>query len=127
MPLSLAPADPKFSSRRIRTLVFGAVLLVAAIAGANTLVLVQSYENTLHEVQDDLLRQSLTLSELVDHTFQSADLVLADVAEKVKSNDSFDDSLPQLTTEQFFSFLKEEQLQLPQIDTIGLLDSRVSD
>ena len=124
MPLSLAPADPKFSSRRIRTLVFGAVLLVAAIAGANTLVLVQSYENTLHEVQDDLLRQSLTLSELVDHTFQSADLVLADVAEKVKSNDSFDDSLPQLTTEQFFSFLKEEQLQLPQIDTIGLLDSR---
>ncbi len=123
MPRDLAPADPKFSSRRLRLLIVGAALLIATIAGANVLVLVQSHENTLHEVQEALLRQSLTLSELVDHTFQSADLVLADVAQKVKRSVSTGDGLLQLSTEQFYSLLQEEKSQLPQIEGLGILDS----
>ena len=123
MAAASAHADSKFSSRRLRTLIVGAALLIATIAAANVLVLVQSHENTLHEVQEALLRQSLTLSELVDHTFQSADLVLADVAQKVRRSVSTGGDLLPLTTQQFHSLLKEEKSQLPQIDALGLLDS----
>jgi len=123
VPVSLAPVEPKFSSRRLRTLIVGAALLIAVVAGANTFILVQSRENTLHEVQDGLLRQSLTLSELVDRTFQSADLVLADVAEKARSIGPPEGGLRRLATQPFYSFLKEEKSQLPQINTLGFLNS----
>ena len=116
--------ESNFVSRRLRVLVIGAALFIATVVTANVLALVQSHESALNEVQESLLRQSLTLSELVDRTFQSADLVLANVVQKVKSNASSSDGRPQLATQQqFYSFLKDEKSQLPQIDTIGFLDS----
>lgn len=117
------PIDLKFSSNRLRTLIIGIALLIVTVIAANLFVLAQSYHNTLLEVQDDLLRQSLTLSELVDRTFQSADLVLADVAQKVQNDASTDEKLLHVTKEDFYSFLKEEKAQLPQIDTLGVLNS----
>ncbi len=96
------------------------MLIAAIIAAANALVLAQMHRSTLEEVQDDLLRQSLTLSELVEHTFRSADLVLANVAEKVKLNAASGD-LDQLTSEEFHVFLVDKKSELPQIDALAVL------
>lgn len=116
-------AETKFWPRRLSGLIAGTALAVAAIAGANVLVLAQSYRSTLHEVQDDLLRQSRTLSELVDHTFASADLVLANVAEKMRSEASKSGDLHSLTTKDFHAYLRKEKSGLPQIETLGVLDA----
>lgn len=120
---AFASSDTKYSPRRLRKLIAGTALVIAAIAGANFLVLAQSHQSMLYEVQDNLLRQSLTLSEVVDHTFQSADLVLANVADKTRRMAAADGSLHALTTQEFYSYLKVEKAELPQIDTLGVLDS----
>ena len=74
------------------------MLAVAAIAAANILVIAQCYRSTLHEVQNNLLRQSMTLSELVNRSFQSVDLVLANVEDKVRREASTDGGMRRLTT-----------------------------
>ena len=81
-------SDRKFSPHRLRWLIVGTVAAVVTIAAANALVLAQMHESTLLDTQEDLLRQSLTLSELVEHTFRSADLVLANVVEKARNEAS---------------------------------------
>ena len=78
-------SDRKFSPHRLRWLIVGTAIVIATIAAANAFVLAQMHESTLLDTEEDLQRQSLTLSELVDHTFQSADLVLANVAEKMRA------------------------------------------
>jgi hypothetical protein len=70
-------SDKMLWPRRIHALTVGTVLTIVAIAGVNAFILDQLHHNTFNDVQIDLLRQSLTLSELVDRTFQSVDLVLA--------------------------------------------------
>ncbi len=116
-------ADTSFMSIRLRRLVIGTALVVAAIIAANAVVLVQLRQSALNEAQADLLRQSLTLSELVDRTFQSVDLVLASIAEKLRTDASADDKLPTLTGQDFHLFLQEKMSGLPQIETLGILDA----
>ena len=119
----MIPREIKYSPRRLRKLIAGTALAVTAIAGANILILAQSYQSTLHEVQDSLLRQSMTLAELVDHSFQTADLVLANVGDKVRREAAADGDLRGVTTQEFYSFLKAEKSELPQIDGLSVLDS----
>jgi diguanylate cyclase (GGDEF)-like protein/PAS domain S-box-containing protein len=123
VPATIVPPETKYSPRRLRKLVVGTALAIVAIAGANILVLAQSYQSTLHEVENGLLRQSKTLSELVDRSFQSADLVLANVADKVRREAAEDGDLHRLTTQEFYSYLKAEKSELPQIDTLAVLDA----
>jgi diguanylate cyclase (GGDEF)-like protein/PAS domain S-box-containing protein len=118
----LFSSDRKFSPQRLRWLIVGTAIIVAAIAAANALVLGQMHESTLRGTQDDLLRQSLTLSEMVEHTFQSADLVLANVAEKMRSEVEASGDLRGVASQEFHAFIAEKKSELPQIDTIAALD-----
>jgi diguanylate cyclase (GGDEF)-like protein/PAS domain S-box-containing protein len=76
----------------------------------------------LREAQANLLRQSLTLSELVERTVQSVDLVLAGTIEKVRLTAPTGD-LNEVRSRDFFVLLQEKKSELPQIDTLGLLDA----
>jgi diguanylate cyclase (GGDEF)-like protein/PAS domain S-box-containing protein len=116
-------ADKKSLSHRLRWLAVGTALAIAAIAGANTLILTQLHHGTLREVQDNLLRQSLGLSELVERTLQATDLMLTSVAERASALAAADDGMQQLEGEAFHTFLHEKMSGLPQIHVLGLLDA----
>jgi PAS domain S-box-containing protein len=113
----------KLSSQRLRTLVTCTALVIAAMVGANAFVLVQLHQNTLREVQNDLLRQSVDLSELVERTLQSVDLVLGSVAEKAAALTPTEDDKQALTAKDFQIFLKEKLSGLPQIHALGIVDA----
>ena len=117
-------AERKFSSHRLRWLIVGTIAAVVTITAANALVLAQMHQSTLRDTQEDLLRQSLTLSELVEHTFRSADLVLANVVEKARTEAAPDGDLSRLSSQDFYSFLAEKKSELPPIDTLAVLDRR---
>jgi diguanylate cyclase (GGDEF)-like protein/PAS domain S-box-containing protein len=117
-------SERKFSSHRLRWLIVGTVAAVVTITAANALVLAQMHQSTLRDTQEDLLRQSLTLSELVEYTFRSADLVLANVVEKARTEAAPDGDLSRLSSQDFYSFLAEKKSELPPIDTLAVLDRR---
>jgi len=121
--MQLQSADKKSSPTRLRRLIIGTALIIGVIIGANAAVLVQLRQSTLHEVQANLLRQSLTLSELVERTVQSVDLVLTSVAEKIRLEISTDGDLRQLTNQDYHLFLKEKISGVPQIETLAILDA----
>jgi diguanylate cyclase (GGDEF)-like protein/PAS domain S-box-containing protein len=113
----------KLSSQRLRTLVTCTALVIAAIVGANAFVLALLHQSTLRDVQNDLLRQSVDLSELVERTLQSVDLVLGSVAEKASALAPTEDDKLALTGEDFHVFLKEKLSGLPQIHALGIIDA----
>ena len=116
-------ADKKSLSHRLRWLAVGTALAIAAIVGANALILAQLHHSTLREVQNNLLRQSLDLSELVERTLQATDLMLTSVAERASALASAEDGTQQLESEAFHILLKEKMSGLPQIHVLGLLDA----
>src|SRR3984893_17558905 len=116
-------ADNKSLSHRLRWLAVGTALAIAAIVGANALILVQLRHSTLREVQDNLLRQSLGLSELVERTLQATDLMLTSVAERAGALASAEDGTQQLESEAFHILLKEKMSGLPQVHALGFLDA----
>ncbi len=118
----LLSSDRKFSPHRLRWLIVGTAIVIATIVAANAFVLAQMHESTLLDTEEDLQRQSLTLSELVDHTFQSTDLVLTNVAEKMRAEVAATGDLRGVTSREFHDFIAEKKSELPQIDTIGALD-----
>src|SRR5262245_29299139 len=118
------PESPTCRSRRFARLVVGTVAVIAVIIGANATILSHLHESTLRETQTSLLRQSLTLSELVERIVQSVDLVLASAADKVRAGAAGDGDLRALRERDFFLFLRDEKSELPQIDTLGLVDAQ---
>jgi diguanylate cyclase (GGDEF)-like protein/PAS domain S-box-containing protein len=124
------PANPQPQSarkerspHRLRGLIIGTALIVGAIVGANAVVLHELHQGTLREAQTSLLRQSLTLSEIVERTLESADLVLASMVEKVRVAGATDRNLHQLAGQDFHAFLQQEKSELPQIETLGIIDA----
>jgi diguanylate cyclase (GGDEF)-like protein/PAS domain S-box-containing protein len=120
MPL---PADKKILPHRLRWLALGTALAIAAIVGANAIILAQLHRSTLREVQNNLLRQSLDLSELVERTLQATDLTLISVAERASVLASGTDGAQQLESEEFHDLLKEKMSGLPQSHVIGILNA----
>src|SRR5580700_3702218 len=98
-------ADKRPLSHRLRWLAVGTALAIAAIVGANALILAQLHHTTLRQVQNNLLLQSLDLSELAS--------ALA----------SAEDGTQQLESEDFHILLKEKMSGLPQIHALGFLDA----
>ena len=96
---------------------------MAAIIGADALALTLFHQKTLGDTQTNLLRQSLTLSELAERTFQSVDLVLESVAERIQP-EVLGGDLSELSNREHYVFLKEKMSGLPQIDALGILDAR---
>ena len=116
-------ADKKTLSHRLRWLAVSTALAIAAIVGANVLILVQLRHSTLREVQDNLLRQSLGLSELVERTLQATDLMLTSVSERAGALASAEDGTQRLESEAFHTLLKEKMSGLPQVHALGYLDA----
>jgi diguanylate cyclase (GGDEF)-like protein/PAS domain S-box-containing protein len=108
---------------RFRWLIGGAFLIIAGIIGANGMLLMRMHQDTLDDVQTDLLRQSLSLSELVNRTVQGVDLVLASVSERIDRDASGGQQLKQFATQDNINFLKEKASEVNQIDTLGILDA----
>jgi diguanylate cyclase (GGDEF)-like protein/PAS domain S-box-containing protein len=118
-----APSSKELMRRRRRSLYVAAGVIIGAIIGADTLALTLFHQKTLDDAQTNLLRQSLTLSELVERTFQSVDLVLESVTEKIQPEVS-DGDIGQLSDRDHHVFLKEKMSGLPQIDALGVLDAK---
>jgi diguanylate cyclase (GGDEF)-like protein/PAS domain S-box-containing protein len=121
--LSSRSADTKSTPHRLRSLIVGTAVAIAAVVGANAIILLQLHQSTLRQVQNDLLRQSLDLSELIERTFQATDLMLISVAERAGALAVTQDGARQLEGETFFTLLKEKMSGLPQIHALGLLDA----
>jgi len=115
-------ANSKHSPRRLHWLIAGTALLVAAIAGANALILAQLHRSTLREVQDNLLRQSLDLSELTQRALQAADLVLISIADKVSTIAAAPQDTKALESRDVHDLLAEKISGLPQLHTLAILD-----
>ena len=113
----------KLSPNRFRSLFVGTALTIGCIVGANAIILTQLHQNALRDVQANLLRQSLTLSELTERTYQSVDLVLASVADEIRLTASNSEDVKKLESRDFYIFLNEKMSGLPQIDTLGFIDS----
>jgi diguanylate cyclase (GGDEF)-like protein/PAS domain S-box-containing protein len=116
-------ADKKISPRRLHWLIAGTALVITAIVGANALILAQLHQTTLRGVQNNLLRQSLDLSELVERTLQATDLMLISVVERVSVLASTVDGVHQLESHDFNTLLKEKMSGLPQIHVVAILDA----
>src|ERR1700685_3982036 len=116
-------ADKRPLSHRLRWLAVGTALAIAAIVGANALILAQLHHTTLRQVQNNLLLQSLDLSELVERTLQATDLMVISLAERASALASAEDGTQQLESEDFHILLKEKMSGLPQIHALGFLDA----
>jgi diguanylate cyclase (GGDEF)-like protein/PAS domain S-box-containing protein len=121
--MGLQYTDTITSSNRLRWLIIGIAFSIAAIVGVGAFILKQLHQNTLHDVQASLLRQSLVLSETVDRTFQSADMVLTSVTERIGNELLNGKNHNYLTSEDFHIFLGEKTSGLPQINAIGVIDA----
>ncbi len=121
--MQLPTVDRKSSPHRLRWLTIGTALVIAAIVGANAIILAQLHHSTLREVQNNLLRQSLDLSELAERTLQAADLVLISVADKVSAVSATEGGKRLLEGEAVHTFLKEKMSGLPQLHALGIVDA----
>jgi diguanylate cyclase (GGDEF)-like protein/PAS domain S-box-containing protein len=121
--LSPRSADTKTTPHRLRWLIAGTALAIATVVGANALILVQLHQSTLREVQNNLLRQSLDLSELVERTFQATDLMLVSVAERASALAVTEDGRRQMESEAFHALLQEKMSGLPQMHAVGIVDA----
>jgi diguanylate cyclase (GGDEF)-like protein/PAS domain S-box-containing protein len=115
--------DIKSTPHRLRWLIVSTALAIAVVAGANALILAQLHRSTLREVQNNLLRQSLDLSELIERTFQATDLMLISVAERASALAATEDGRQQMEGEAFHNLLREKMSGLPQMHALGILDA----
>lgn len=120
--MQLRVRNKRLSPYRLYSLILATILTIGILIGGNVVLLFHLHQDTLSDVEVDLQRQSLTLSELIERTFQSVDLVLDTVANKIVA-DARDSSLKKFSDHETYRFLKEEMDGLPQIDTLGVLDA----
>lgn len=106
--LSMPMADllRLFWSQRSRALIAGTVLLIAGLVAANLTIVLQLHRDALEAVQVSLLRQSMTLSELIQTTLQSVDLALTNVAEKIRTDEIAGEAFRKHSDHAFYDFLR---------------------
>ena len=112
-------------SRRVILLTIAAATMVLMIIAANALVLRRMHEQTLRDVEASLLLDSFVLSEVVEQTFRSVDLVLESVVEKVRLAASTDNGSywQRLASRDLHDLLREKASGLPQIFSLTIVDS----
>jgi len=98
-------ADDKSSTYRLRGLVMGTAIAIGAIVAANVIILTHLHQSVSRDEHRNLLRQSLVLSAIVERTFQSVDLVLTSVVEKVRLAAATGGGVGQLTNQSTQAFL----------------------
>jgi len=94
------------------------------VAGHKTSVsLEEAFWNGMKEISGT---RDMTLSELVERTIQSVDLVLASVVDKIRVEVSADGDVERLYDKRFQLFLSEKISGLPQIDSLGVVSDASS-
>jgi diguanylate cyclase (GGDEF)-like protein/PAS domain S-box-containing protein len=121
--MALRSTDKTLFPPRLRKLIVGTALVIAAIVAANAFILAQLRQSTLRDVQDNLLRQSLAMSELAERTLQATDLVLLGVTEKIQAIAAMPDGASRLEQEDIHTFLKDKIADVPQLHALGILDA----
>src|SRR5579862_7325343 len=101
----------------------GILILILGLADLG--VVLNLRENALHAAEKNLENSSTTLAEEADRAFQSVDLVLTGLIEKLDSAGVVDsDSYARLMgTEAINLTLKEKLAGLPQLDAITMIDA----
>jgi diguanylate cyclase (GGDEF)-like protein/PAS domain S-box-containing protein len=121
-PKNVAEAGTSIPGR-FRWLTFITATVIAAIVLSNALILAHLYRTTVNEVQRGLLRQSLTLSELTERTFQSINLVLDSIADKIQKEDGVAGEQKALGSEAINGLLAATISGLPQLNAMGIVDA----
>ena len=96
--------------------------LIVAIAATNAFVLWRMHERTIKDAQTTLLLHSLTLSEVIDQTLRATDLMLGNVAEKVRLAAATDEAgyFGRLANQETFAMLREKVTELPQLAALAI-------
>jgi hypothetical protein len=120
-------ARPLFTSlskiKRSTALIAGVALLITVIVTTNFVVLWRMHQQTLADAQAALLQHSLTLAETIEQTLRATDLVLGNLAERMRvaaaaDNDSYQKTVADRDT---YSLLKEKASELPQLDALAFI------
>lgn len=120
--MQLRVRNKRLSPYRLYSLILATILTVGILIGGNVALLFHLHQNNLRDIQVALQRQSLTLSELIERTFQSEDVVLETLAGKIRA-DAKNQSLEKFSDRQSNLFLRDEMDGLPQIDTLGVINA----
>jgi signal transduction histidine kinase/FixJ family two-component response regulator/HPt (histidine-containing phosphotransfer) domain-containing protein len=100
-----------------------AALLILVLTAADIAVVLNLRENSLRSAERTLENSSRTLAEEADRAFQSVDLVLSNLIEKIEAagvvdSDSYDRLM---STNAVYLLLREQLNGLPQLDAITLI------
>ena len=109
MQLPISSNDKESLSVRLRRLAIATALFIGVVVAVNGQILLQLRKATIEEVQTALLRQSLTLSELTERTFQSISLVLASIAAKFEDQDLDLGQQEQLKGQNYYLLLRRRK------------------
>ncbi len=100
-----------------------AALLVFVLSFADIGAVLNLRENSLHSAERNLENSSRTLAEEADRAFQSVDLVLTNLSEKLNAEGVVDGESYQqkMSTDTIHLLLKEKLNGLPQLDAITMI------
>ncbi len=115
------PTPPK--TQRTTALFVGVASLIVTIVATNVLVFSRMHQQTLADAQAALLQHSLTLSETIEQTLRATDLVLGNLAERMRAAATADREGYQKTIADpdNYSLLKEKASELPQLDALAFI------
>jgi signal transduction histidine kinase len=108
----------------LRLLYAGTALLILVLLAMNVAVILHLRESELLDQENQLRNLSLTLAEQADRSFQSVDLVLSSVAERIAAEGVTDTASfrRKMTGEDIHVLLAEKISGTPQIDALTLID-----
>jgi signal transduction histidine kinase len=119
----MATLGPNGRGAPLRLLYTCTALLILALIATNAVVIVNFRESELRDVEVNLKSISLTLAEQADRAFQSVDLVVASVAERI-ADDGVTDSaafLQKMAGYDVHRFLREKIKDIPQLNALTLV------
>ena len=124
MAADLIVAASLWRSRQTRWLLTAAGLVIAAIVVAVSVLLWNLRNDQIARSEEDLESLVLVLSEQIDRTFQSIELLQRDIIERVDSLDiaSPEQFAARLSDEATHNFLKGRISVLPHVDALVLSD-----
>ena len=112
-----------FKIQHSTALFIGVASLIAVIVTTNILVLWRMQQQTLADAQAALLQHSLTLAEAIEQTLRATDLVLGNLAERMRTAAAADsDGYQQAIADRdIYSLLNEKASELPQLDALAFI------
>jgi signal transduction histidine kinase len=109
--------------RPLRLLYSCTALLILVLLATNAAIILQLRESELRDEESQLETLALTLAEQADRSFQSVDLALSSLAERVKDQGIADGTTfeSEMATREIHLLLKDKISGIPQADAISLI------